>query len=239
MSLLKPIDNGNMYKDYWRWNPIAGCLHGCTYCSIKRIEKRANSDMSTPTFREGYLKDNLGSGRKIFVGSSSDSWGEWVPSNWIYAMLTKCNLHPDNEYLFLTKNPHRYIPFLEGSDLFPPNFMLGTTIETDRTDVLNPYTNIAITPPPAIRAMDMESIRRRFPDVKTMLSLEPLMDFDLDTFVYMVASINPTKVWIGSDSGKNNLPEPEPEKVRTFITQLSHFTEVVEKKNLSRLLGEV
>jgi len=64
------------------------------------------------------------------------------------------------------------------------------------------------------------------------------MDFDLDTFVYMVASINPTKVWIGSDSGKNNLPEPEPEKVRTFITQLSHFTEVVEKKNLSRLLGE-
>ncbi len=246
MALLKPIDNGNMYKDYWRWNPIIGCRHGCTYCSIKRMENRVNkkdepikNDMTTPGFREHYLKDDLGEGRKIFVGSSSDSWGEWVPAEWITTMLRHCRSYPWNEYLWMTKNPDGYLAWLlcqQGH--FPPKFMLGATIETDDGDILAPYTNCLITPAPCNRAEAMREIRRRFPDVEAVLSLEPLLDFNLDNFVTMVEAIGPKKVWVGADSGKNGMPEPEPEKVRALITQLARFTVVIEKKNLSRLLGE-
>ena len=51
--------------------------------------------------------------RTIFVCSMADLFGEWVPDEWIEAVLRACKLAPWNTYLFLTKNPSRYLQLAE------------------------------------------------------------------------------------------------------------------------------
>ena len=46
--------------------------------------------------------------RTIFVCSMADLFGEWVPDEWITAVLDACQAAPQHRYLFLTKNPKRY-----------------------------------------------------------------------------------------------------------------------------------
>ena len=48
-------------------------------------------------------------GRNIFVCSMADLFGEWVSDKWIYEVFEVCNNTPQHNYLFLTKNPKRYI----------------------------------------------------------------------------------------------------------------------------------
>ncbi|MCX4355911.1 MAG: DUF5131 family protein [Oscillospiraceae bacterium] len=64
-----------------------------------------------PTLR----RDNLGvpqrwkKPRTIFVCSMADLFGDWVPDEWIEQVFTACEKAPQHRYLFLTKNPKRYI----------------------------------------------------------------------------------------------------------------------------------
>ena len=71
-----------------------------------------------------------------------------------------------------------------------------------------------------------------------MISIEPIMDFDLDTFVCWIKNIKPSFVSIGADSKKSGLPEPTSEKIHQLIEKLSDFTEVKVKANLKRLLTD-
>jgi hypothetical protein len=68
-----------------------------------------------------------------------------------------------------------------------------------------------------------------------MVSVEPIMDFDLDEFVILIRNCKPTFVSIGADSKGHHLSEPSYDKIRQLITRLGEFTEVREKSNLSRL----
>lgn len=47
--------------------------------------------------------------RNIFVCSMADLFGEWVPDKWIKAVFDACSAAPQHRYMFLTKNPKRYI----------------------------------------------------------------------------------------------------------------------------------
>lgn len=47
--------------------------------------------------------------RTIFVCSMADLFGDWVPDEWIKAVFDACADAPQHRYLFLTKNPKRYI----------------------------------------------------------------------------------------------------------------------------------
>jgi hypothetical protein len=88
------------------------------------------------------------------------------------------------------------------------------------------------TPAPEDRTIAMD----RLPYEK-FITIEPVLDFDLDRFIGVIGNANPDKVFIGADSGNNNLPEPPKEKVLELITELVKFTKVVQKKNLGRLVG--
>jgi hypothetical protein len=74
---------------------------------------------------------------------------------------------------------------------------------------------------------------------KKMITVEPIMDFDMEEFVLMIRMCSPFQVNIGADSGNNHLPEPSAEKIAAFIEALRPFTEVHLKKNLKRLCKEV
>jgi DNA repair photolyase len=210
---------GEMYP--WvdaTWNPIRGCEHNCVYCYVKNLR---GYDM-TPRFSEKALHENLGRGKYIFVGSTADMFGSWVPDAWILAVLNKCRAH-ENTYLFQTKNPARFQIFAR---LFPVESLLGTTIETNRDD-----QGSSAAPSRWQRKMAMTELR-----ADKMVSIEPVMDFDVPVMVGWMREISPTFVSIGADSKRSNLPEPGAEKLAALIQELKAVTEVRLKPNLHRLL---
>jgi len=214
---------GNMYPfvDY-TYNVIKGkCPHDCSYCYMKRYPQPELH------FDEKELKTNLGSGNTIFVGSSCDMWAECsngrIPSRQIADILNHCIWYEaGNTFLFQSKNPARF-----HSWDFPKKVILGTTIETNRV-----YQNImGYSPEPHYRKIDLQEM-----EYPKMVSIEPIMDFDLQIMVNWIQNLMPMFVSIGADSGNNHLPEPEPEKVKALIEALKEITEVKIKANLTRLL---
>lgn len=206
---------GNMYP--WvthTYNVIKGkCPHDCYYCYMKVFR------LPELHFDPRELKVNLGGGNFIFVGSSCDMWAELIPSYWIQRILEHCQAY-DNQYLFQSKNPERFLSY---SPAFPLHSFFGTTIES------NLYA-VGSSPPPCERYLAMKKI----PEHK-MVSIEPIMDLDVDIMVGWLKEIEPVFVSIGADSKGHHLPEPSPEKVSMLIEELSKFTEVKVKDNLGRL----
>lgn len=210
---------GNMYP--WcdmTWNPISGrCLHDCSYCYMRRFKLEAIR------LKEEELKVDLGSGRTIFVGSSTDMFGANVPKKWISAVLERCRDH-DNTYLFQTKNPWRF-HYFPGE--FPEKSIYGTTLESD---IL--YIEITIAPSPFERLTAMLSMEGK----RRMISIEPILKFS-NRFINMIREIAPEFVSIGADSKGHGLPEPTAEEITQLILELEMFTAVKLKKNLRRILG--
>lgn len=210
--------SGNMYPFVTHtWNPIRGeCPHGCTYCFTRRWGKQ-------PPLRldEKVLNEDLGNGNFIFVASGTDMWANAVSSEWIQRALRQCKQY-DNTYLFQSKNPERF-RYWE----FPEKTILGTTIETNRR-----YPCMGKAPEIDDRVRAMEEL---FTMSRVMVTIEPILDFDLDELVERISGIHPEWINIGADSKGHGLPEPSPEKVEALIEQLQVFTEVKIKDNLKRL----
>lgn len=216
---------GNMYS--WvthEWNPVKGeCSHGCTYCYMKRWGRQNPIHICPSEFRY-----DLGSGRTIFVVSGSDLFADDVPEEWINDTLARCKSF-DNTYLFQSKNPTRIGDFRL---YLPEKSVVCTTIETNRQ-----YKEMGNAPCSQIRASAMNlffDMPREFPKYVT---IEPIMDFDINEMVDLIKMCNPIQVNIGADSGNNKLPEPTKEKVLALIDELKTFTTIDQKRNLTRLLA--
>ncbi len=216
MTLNK--QKGNMYSFVTHtWNPIKGkCPHDCSYCYMKRFPQ------GELRFDEKCMKDDLGQGNYIFVGSSCDMFANDVQVGWIRRVLSLCSCFVNNTYLFQTKNPKAFDRF---KGLFPPNSIFGTTIETNREDELEK------APSKGTRLSWMVDVPR-----PRMVSIEPIMDFDLSEMKRWMFAIKPKFVSIGADSKGHNLPEPSWDKVQELIKELKKFTEVKVKDNLKRLM---
>lgn len=83
-----------------------------------------------PTLHRYRLNEYIGKkGRNIFVCSMADLFGEWVPDSWIEEVFNACEKAPQHNYLFLTKNPKRYVS-LALSNKLPQrdNMWYGSTI---------------------------------------------------------------------------------------------------------------
>jgi len=212
---------GNMYP--WTthtWNPVAGlCIHACAYCYMKRFKLRPIR------LKEDELKTDLGTGRTIFVCSGCDLFARNIPRGWIKAVLERCREFK-NTYLFQSKDPWRFHSFLEN---FPAGSIYGTTLESDIY-----YQDLSKASDPLERAAAMTGLRRG----RRMVSIEPVLRFDLDRFVFWLKQIGPEFVSVGADSQGHKLPEPGTRELKRLIGALQEFTRVKLKSNLSRLLGE-
>ena len=214
------IAKGNMYEwTQFTWNPIKGkCPHECTYCYMNRFPQ------GPLRLDKKCLKDNLGEGNTIFVGSSTDMWAEEVPENWLIDVLDYCWKYPNNTYLFQSKNTHRFLSE-DINRYMPPRIILGTTLETNRETF-----KISKAPKPYDRQTAIALLR------PSMISIEPILDFDLFILLSWIRWIEPSFVSIGADSKGHNLPEPPAWKIVDLIAGLQKFTEVKIKDNLSRLM---
>jgi DNA repair photolyase len=213
---------GNMFDFITHtWNPIKGaCFHDCAYCYMKRWKtlKPAHFDISE-------LKTNLGEGNFIFIGSSIDIFADNIENAWLMNTFTKANWY-DNKYLLQTKNPFNYHGYFDF--IYPKKYILSTTIESNRI-----MGEMNKSPAPKSRALAMKNLPEEY---RRMVTIEPIMYFDLKPMLNLILSFNPEQVNIEADSGNNGLWEPSAKETRRLIEGLEKYTKVILKPNLSRIL---
>lgn len=224
--------HGNMYDFVTHTaNPIKGlCPHECSYCYMKDIFKRYGHD-TTLRLDPNELKINYGSGKFIFLGTSTDMFAQPVESAWIKQVLDHCAKY-DCKYLLQTKNPARFFEFLNHPLMQDKNkVVLATTIETNR-DV----STISLAPSIDDRVNVMAQLSKQ--GYAVMVTMEPIMDFDHDAVINILQTIHPFQVNIGANTSKSvRLPEPDKAKLQALIAELKTFVPVVKlKTNLDRLL---
>lgn len=92
------------------------------YSSNIVVEKRPDNPYPAkfaPTFHRYRLNEyEKKKGRNIFVCSMADLFGSWVPNSWIEEIFKACEKAPQHNYLFLTKNPARYVELINNTDFF-------------------------------------------------------------------------------------------------------------------------
>jgi len=215
------ISKGNMYE--WvthTWNAIKGkCPHDCSYCYMKLW-----GELNPSRLDEKEFKTDLGKRNFIFVGSSIDMFANDIPELWIDATLEHCRKYYANDYLFQSKNPARFFAFG-----YPENTVFCTTIESNRW-----YPEIMRnSPKPQDRAVAMNKLS----GYKRYVTIEPVLDFDMNDMVKLIKTCKPKQVNIGADSMGHKMPEPSADKLLELIGRLSEFTTIHNKKNLKRLIN--
>ncbi|PUA31236.1 MAG: hypothetical protein B9J98_07210 [Candidatus Terraquivivens tikiterensis] len=202
------------------WNPVIGCNHGCVYCWARRLARRLASMgvepyasyAFRPTFLPNRLKKRFKKGSMVFVCDMGDLFGEWVPEEWIRSVLDVVRRQPQACFMFLTKNPGRYLRL---ENLFPENALLAATIESNRD------YGMSRAPKPSARLEAMRLLKHPYKGVV----VEPIMDFD-ECFVRALRDVGPVFVYIGYDNYGYRLPEPPLGKTMELTRMLRGFTEV-------------
>ena len=87
------------------------------------------------------------------------------------------------------------------------------------------------------RVMAMEKIADL--GIDTYVTIEPIMDFDLDEMVNLIKRCKPEQVNIGKNTNKMvQLPEPPKNKVLSLIDELLKFTTVHIKDNIKEWIPD-
>lgn len=216
--LNKVDENGRMYKFITHtWNPIRGrCSHNCSYCYMKQIGWPVGE--SDSHFTENCFNVNLGNNNYIFIGSSIDLFSESIPSEWISMILDYCNRFK-NKYFFQSKNPRRFLEFIEHPII--KNSTLCTTIESNRC-----YIEMGNTPSIEERMLIMSKLSNE--GFETYITIEPIMDFDLEEMLNIMKTCNPKQINIGVNSNPKRFPisEPDSNKAKELIIKLKDFFKV-------------
>lgn len=220
---------GNMYKNWitHTWNPLSGeCKHNCDYCYVKQLKKRfpeLNRKYSGE-IRIDYkqLNTNLGKNNFIFVCSCNDLFQSSNKEKYVLDILEHIKKYPNNKYLLQTKKPNNALIYN-----IPEYCILGTTIETDYFYFKRDSFIIQN------RALGMSKIISN----KKIVTIEPIMDFNLYELINIIKLCNPYQVNIGANTSNIKFAEPSKEKTLKLIKELKKFTNVVIKDNLKRIIN--
>jgi DNA repair photolyase len=192
------------------------CPHKCVYCYGRTAKYRGPLRLI-----EAEMNVKFGEGKTIFIENCNDLFADAVPPEFIYRVLNHCHKWPDNVYVFQTKNPLRFHDWR-----FPENSILGCTIETNWE-----MPSVGKAPPPERRMIHMEKLTGR-----KFITIEPVLDFDVDILASWIDRIRPEFLNLGADSKDHHLPEPTVEKIHKFVAKLAEYgIELREKHNLKRL----
>lgn len=239
------MTKSRMYDGVEVWNPFVGCKFACTYCvpSFQAQAKRQRQNCERCyTYEPHEHPERLatmpkgGKGKMLFVCSSGDLG--WAAQDFTSKVIRRVREY-DGDVLLQSKEPQWLGLYV---DRFPPNMILGTTLETNRDEG---YAGISKAPPPTKRWEQFRQLQ--WP--RKCVTVEPIMDFDLADFVDMLTCVHgerhaahsrtmhPEHVWIGYNSRPKQaeLPEPSPEKVMALMERLVQAGVEVRPKDLRGL----
>jgi DNA repair photolyase len=209
------------------WNPISGCLFNCNYCWARELAltKLKNSKRYSkgfkPSFNETELRVKFGKGDLIFVSDMGDMFANFIPVEWIKQVFEHIRKFPEANFLFMSKNPKRY---LEVHPYIPENAILGATIETTSDEIIQ-TDKVSNAPLPSQRYLSMKALDWK----KKVVSIEPIIDFDLKLFVKWIEEISPFLVYVGYDNYCHKLREPELKKTTDLMQRISETSLVIRK----------
>ena len=216
------MTRSNMYDDTVTWNPFKGCRFDCSYCkpSFQAQAKRQKQNCQScyefkPHEHEERLK-KIPKGKRVFVCGNGDI--AFTPPGFldriVAAVAADSARNPGKEYYFQSKAPIVFKRIL--SDL-PEGAVLVTTLETNRDNGYRLHVSKG-APVPTRRW----SIFKGLDYPRKVVTVEPLLEFDLQTFAGMLIDIAPESVWIGFNSRPKQikLPEPDEGKVVKLIDAL-------------------
>ena len=125
--------------------------------------------------------------QKVFISSSGDMFGEWVPDEWINAVLDVVNKRKkDTTYIFLTKNPSRYKEFE-----FCDKCLLGTTIDGTSATMFN----------------GMKLMQAKYEKAFLFVSFEPLLNKLDQENIELIKYYNWIIIGANSNPGADNTPD--------------------------------
>ena len=192
-------------------NPIKGkCKGGCWYCyySGKRgIANRFKLDSEIRLDLDVFFKLPK-SPKKIFLCSTHDLFGDWIPSWWRYAIFERIESYSQHTFQILTKFPQNI------DRPMPDNVYLGVTI-TKNEDIWR--RNRLVTTDAKIK----------------FISFEPLLE-DLDFTLYQ--KIN--WVIIGCLTGYGHKYDPKLKWIKKIVRNCADCgIRIFLKDNLSHIWG--
>lgn len=228
-----------MYKDVVTWSPAIGCLHGCKYCEHSfqaQLKRQKKNCLDCYNFKVHYHPERLTriptSSPNIFMFAYGD-FAFYKPDfvrSAIKQVVKHIKKYPDHTIYFQTKNPSHFSQYIPDFEPIKSNVIFLTTIETNRS---NGYRKISKAILPLVRYLYFKHVDWE----RKILTIEPIMDFDILGMVHIIKGINPERIYLGLNSRHKRiqLPEPSKEKFWEFyniLTQELGFS--VELKNIER-----
>lgn len=210
-------------KTVLTWNPIGGeCAYLCFWCWARRLiqQKVMEKYQGEPFLVENAFEKKFKPGDVVAVQLMSDLFSPKVPDIILNEIMHYISQFPETTFLFLTKNPQRYLAM----QVLPLNCIFGVTIETDM-DFLNPSL---YAPSRFDRFYWIVLLKRLNPEVRAFVSIEPIMAFTT-AFLCWIKLIAPLFVYLGYDNYASGLTEPDLTQTYNFVEELSNFTDVRPK----------
>jgi len=224
-----------MYDNIKTWNPAVGCRFDCIYCrpSFQKIvawsTRRRGEDCEgclkyAPHEHPKRLSSGIPGKEIIFVFGTGDIsfYRKAFVKQAIERLIDHLSRAKKSKTVYLqSKNPKCFNNYLDDLKPIKYNVILATTLETNRD---KGYSDISKAPLPSIRYKDFLALDWE----RKIITIEPVMDFDLDEFVGWIRAISPEAVYLGFNSRPNEvqLPEPSMDKFWQLRDMLSSFTEV-------------
>ncbi len=194
---------------------------GLLHCLDKPYDKQGKKEpfpfKFEPTLHRYRLTHpkNINKPQNIFVCSMADLFGEWVPDGWIKEVFKACDEAPHHRYMFLTKNPKRYLNLYKYKK-FPwkENYWFGTTI----TRPSDEFVWVKDTP------------------YKTFVSIEPIMA----PFGKLENGKMPDWVIVGAETGnRKGKVKPEKHWIEEIVSQCQERkVPIFMKESLRNLMEE-
>jgi DNA repair photolyase len=216
---------------------FVGCKFDCRYCefTFKRQMRRQVKNCPTcaeyiphwhPERLKNYIPPTFGE-EFVWIAPNSDiafSNPQLCEFLW-QQTFSVVNKHRETQFFLQTKDPSIF-PKLPHP--YPANLMLGITLETNDIDC---YRGVSKAPDPLQRYWVIRG--NQFPTGNQIpidvITIEPIIDFDLEIFAGMIQDINPKRVYVGYDSHHSGLMEPPLDKTLKLIEKLEDFTKVKPK----------
>jgi len=171
-----------------------------------------------PTFHKYRmdLPNKLKMGNNIFVGAMADIFGEWVPDEWLDDIFKVCSENDIHNYLFLTKNPKRYVEYKISKE--KNNFWYGTSIT---------------------QTSEMDRLIYLPGDCKTFISVEPILE-DLDIMTYNIFLKRVNWIIIGAETGnRKSKVIPKLEWIKKIVMQADALDiPIFMKDSLIKIVGK-